>query len=41
MTELERVDAWWRAANYLSAAQLYLLDDPLLRRDLTEADIKR
>jgi xylulose-5-phosphate/fructose-6-phosphate phosphoketolase len=41
MTELERVDAWWRAANYLSAAQLYLLDDPLLRRELTEADIKR
>ena len=41
MTELERVDAWWRAANYLSAAQLYLLDNPLLRRELTEADIKR
>ncbi len=41
MTELERVDAWWRAANYLSAAQLYLLDDPLLRRELTVADIKR
>ena len=27
MTELERVDAWWRAANYLTAAQLYLLDN--------------
>ena len=41
MTELERVDAWWRAANYLSAAQLYLLDNPLLRRELRKEDIKR
>lgn len=41
MTELERVDAWWRAANYLSAAQLYLRDDPLLRRALRESDVKR
>ena len=41
MTELDRVDAWWRAANYLSAAQLYLLDNPLLRRELREEDIKR
>lgn len=41
MTELERVDAWWRAANYLSAAQLYLLDNPLLRRALRREDIKR
>ena len=41
MTELERVDAWWRAANYLTAAQLYLLDNPLLRRELRRDDIKR
>jgi xylulose-5-phosphate/fructose-6-phosphate phosphoketolase len=37
---LDGVDAWWRAANYLSAAQIYLLDNPLLRRPLTRADIK-
>ena len=36
---LAKMDAWWRAANYLSACQLYLLDDPLLRRRLTERDI--
>ncbi len=29
--QLKQVDAWWRAANYLSACQLYLLDNPLLR----------
>ncbi|HEY5554976.1 MAG TPA: hypothetical protein VIK43_08635, partial [Cellulomonas sp.] len=28
---LQRIDAWWRAANYLSVAQIYLLDNPLLR----------
>ena len=38
---LVKMDAWWRAANYLSACQLYLLDDPLLRRRLTERDIKK
>ena len=38
--ELKQADAWWRAANYLAACQLYLLDDPLLRRPLTKADIK-
>ncbi len=27
---LAKMDAWWRAANYLSACQLYLLDDPEL-----------
>ncbi|HKT56528.1 MAG TPA: phosphoketolase family protein [Microbacterium sp.] len=37
---LRRVDAWWRAANYLSVGQIYLLDDPLLRRPLTREDIK-
>lgn len=29
---LQKMDAYWRAANYLAAAQLYLLDNPLLRR---------
>ena len=38
---LAKMDVWWRAANYLSACQLYLLDDPLLRRRLTERDIKK
>jgi len=38
---LMRMDQWWRAANYLSAAQLYLLDDPLLKRPLTPDDIKK
>ena len=28
---LKKMDAYWRAANYLGAAQLYLLDNPLLR----------
>ena len=28
--QLHAIDAWWRAANYLSACQLYLLDNPLL-----------
>lgn len=37
---LELVDRWWRAANYLSAAQIYLLDDELLRRPLVRDDIK-
>ncbi len=31
---LRDVDAWWRAANYLSVGQLYLLDNPLLREPL-------
>ncbi len=38
---LTKMNAYWRAANYLSAAQLYLLDDPLLRRELTMDDIKK
>ena len=41
MTELERLDAYFRAANYLSACQLYLLDNPLLKRPLEKADIKK
>jgi xylulose-5-phosphate/fructose-6-phosphate phosphoketolase len=32
--ELQRINAWWRAANYLSVGQIYLLDNPLLRDDL-------
>ena len=31
---LEKMDAYFRATNYLSAAQLYLLDNPLLRKPL-------
>src|ERR1700736_5840619 len=31
---------WWAAANYLTAAQIYLKSNPLLRRPLTAADIK-
>ena len=38
--ELRRIDAYWRAANYLSVGQIYLLDNPLLRRPLTLQDIK-
>ena len=38
--ELKKMDAYFRALNYLSVAQLYLLDNPLLRRELTINDIK-
>ncbi|CAH2603604.1 putative phosphoketolase [Rhodovastum atsumiense] len=38
--ELELMHAWWRAANYLSVGQIYLLDNPLLRRKLERSDIK-
>ena len=37
---LGRMNAWWRAANYLSAGQIYLLDNPLLRRPLVQSDVK-
>jgi len=37
---LQKMDAYWRAANYLSVAQTYLLNNPLLKRPLTLADIK-
>lgn len=37
---LEQMDAYWRATNYLSAAQIYLYDNPLLKRPLVLADIK-
>ncbi|MEG1658613.1 MAG: phosphoketolase family protein, partial [Oscillibacter sp.] len=39
--QLRQVDAWWRASNYLAACQLYLLDNPLLKRPLTAADLKQ
>jgi xylulose-5-phosphate/fructose-6-phosphate phosphoketolase len=31
---LDQIDAYWRAANYLSVGQIYLLDNPLLREPL-------
>ena len=37
---LQRIDAYWRAANYLSVGQIYLLDNPLLHRPLKPEDIK-
>ena len=38
--ELERMNAYWRAANYLSVGQIYLKDNPLLERALTLDDVK-
>ena len=37
---LARLDGWWRAANYLSVGQIYLLDNPLLRTPLSRDDVK-
>ncbi len=39
-TELEAVHAYWRAANYLSVGQIYLMENPLLTRPLQPADVK-
>ncbi|WP_340393200.1 phosphoketolase family protein [Paenibacillus sp. FSL E2-0190] len=39
-TYLEKLDAYWRATNYISVGQLYLKDNPLLREPLKEADVK-
>jgi xylulose-5-phosphate/fructose-6-phosphate phosphoketolase len=39
--QLQRIDAYWRAANYLAVGQMYLCDNPLLTRPLVPADIKR
>ena len=39
-TELERIDAYWRAANYLSVGQIYLMDNPLLREPLRPEHMK-
>jgi xylulose-5-phosphate/fructose-6-phosphate phosphoketolase len=38
--DLGVVDAWWRAANYLSVGQIYLLDNPLLREPLQPEHVK-
>jgi xylulose-5-phosphate/fructose-6-phosphate phosphoketolase len=38
--EARLIDAWWRAANYLSVGQIYLLDNPLLDEPLERAHIK-
>ena len=38
--ELRLIDGWWRAANYLSVGQIYLLDNPLLREPLAAEDVK-
>lgn len=37
---LDRLNAWWRAANYISVAQIYLKDNPLLKRSIQKEDIK-
>jgi xylulose-5-phosphate/fructose-6-phosphate phosphoketolase len=37
---LRQVDAWWRAANYLSVGQIYLLDNPLLSEPLSRDHVK-
>ncbi len=39
-TDLRRIDAYWRAANYLSVGQIYLLDNPLLREPLKAEHVK-
>ncbi|NUR60934.1 MAG: hypothetical protein HOV87_20070 [Catenulispora sp.] len=39
-SDLEAVDRYWRAANYLSVGQIYLRDNPMLRRTLEPANIK-
>ena len=41
MEEFERLDKYFRAANYLSACQLYLLDNPLLKESLKKEHIKK
>src|SRR6266516_4617495 len=38
--ELRLIDAYWRAANYLSVGQVYLLDNPLLREPLRPEHVK-
>ena len=38
---LLQIDAYWRAANYLSVGQIYLFDNPLLKRPLSMGDIKK
>src|SRR5471032_19655 len=38
---LQQIDAYWRAANFLSVGQIYLCDNPLLKRPFTLADVKK
>src|SRR3974377_1887513 len=38
--ELRKMDAYWRASNYLSVGQIYLYDNPLLKKPLAEGQIK-
>src|SRR5260370_23360052 len=38
--ELRKIDGYWRAANYLSVGQIYLLNNPLLKQPLQIEDIK-
>jgi xylulose-5-phosphate/fructose-6-phosphate phosphoketolase len=38
--DLQKIHAYWRAANYLSVGQIYLLDNPLLREPLELKHIK-
>ena len=38
--ELHRIDAWWRACNYLSVGMIYLKDNPLLKEPLKSEDVK-
>ncbi len=37
---LQKVNMYWKAANYLSVGQLFLRDNPLLKRELTADDVK-
>lgn len=38
--QIEKMDTWWRAANYLSVGQIYLYDNPLLKNPLSPEHIK-
>ena len=38
--ELRKIDAYWRASNYLSVGQIYLLRNPLLKEPLSAGDIR-
>src|SRR5215469_14483278 len=38
--QLRKMDAWWRAANYLSIGQIYLYDNPLLKEPLKKEHVK-
>src|SRR4051812_47107538 len=39
--ELDRIDAWWRACNYLSVGMIYLFDNPLLKEPLKREHVKQ